>query len=107
MIRNVTLSAGSDTFHVDAILDTGSTHCVVPPDVATPLGFHRGNRLGVQRTNVVGGGTRLLDRHCLEHVRVGTARAHRISFVIAECSALDSVSSYSLGSRSYVSSCSP
>ncbi len=84
VIRNVTLSTKSDKFHVDAILDTGSTHCVVPPNVAKLLGFHKGNRLGVQRTNVVGGGVRSLDRHCLEHVKVGTARAHRVSFLEAD-----------------------
>ena len=33
---------------------------------------------------MVGGGQRLLDRHQLEHVKVGTARAHRISFLVAE-----------------------
>lgn len=84
IIRNVTLSAESDKFHVDAILDTGATHCIVPPDVAKLLGFHKGNRLGVQGTNVVGGGQRSLDRHCLEHMKVGTARAHRVSFLVAE-----------------------
>lgn len=84
VIRNVTLSTKSDKLHVDAILDTGSTHCVVPPNIAKLLGFHKGNRLGVQRTNVVGGGKRLLDRHCLEHVKVGTARVHRVSFLEAE-----------------------
>ena len=56
----------------------------MPPNVAGILGFNSGNRSGVQRTNVVGGGQRTLDRHQLEHVKVGTARAHHISFLVAE-----------------------
>ena len=84
IIRNVTLGTTTDKFNVDAILDTGSTHCVVPPNVAKILGFHRGNRSGVQRTNVVGGGQKVLDRHLLDYMRVGTARAQRVSFIVAE-----------------------
>ena len=84
IIRNVTLGTVSDKLHVDAVLDTGSTHCIVPPSVAKLLGYHRGNRLGAQGTNVVGGGQRLLDRHSLDYVKVGTARANRISFLVAE-----------------------
>ena len=82
VIRNVTLSTMSDKIHVDAILDTGATHCIVPPNVAEVLGFRKGNRLGVHKYNVVGGMKRSADRHCLEHVKVGTARAHRISFLV-------------------------
>lgn len=84
IIRNVTLGTASDKFHVDAVLDTGSTHCIVPPNVAKLLGYHKGNRLDTQRTNVVGGGQRLLDRHSLDYVKAGTARANRVSFLVAE-----------------------
>ncbi len=54
------------------------------PYVANLLGFHEGNRLGVQKYNVVGGGTRKSDQHRLEHMRVGTAKAHRISFIVED-----------------------
>jgi len=83
MIRNVALGTISDEIHVDAILDTGATHCIVPPSLADTLGFHSGNRLGVVTTHAVGGARRA-DRHCLEYVKAGTARANRISFLIDE-----------------------
>lgn len=84
IIRKVTLSTVSEKIHVDAILDTGATHCIVQPNVAKLLGLHGSNRLGVQRYNVVGGGKRFSDRHCLEHVKVGTARAHRVSVLVED-----------------------
>ena len=83
MIRNVALATISHEIHVDAILDTGATHCMVPPSMAHLLGFHAGNRLGVETASVIGG-QKTADRHCLEYARVGTARAHRVSFLVGE-----------------------
>ena len=41
----------------DAVIDTGSTLCVVPPVFAHALGFDHDNRLGGGPVNVIGGGT--------------------------------------------------
>jgi predicted aspartyl protease len=86
MIRNIAVGTGTKQLHLDAILDTGATDCVVSPYVAKLLGFHKGNRLGVQRTHVVGGGQILLNRHRLEYVRVGTAKAYNVRLLVAELS---------------------
>ena len=56
----------------------------VPPHVANLLGYHKSNRLGVKETYVVGGWKTTSDRHCLEYVKVGTARAHRVGFLVDE-----------------------
>jgi len=82
-IRNISLGAGSKQLHTDAVLDTGATHCIVSPDVAKLLGFNKGNRLGAETIHVVGGRQRL-DRHRLDYVKVGTARAYGVSLRVAE-----------------------
>lgn len=64
------------------MLDTGATYCVVPESMAKLLGFDKGNRLDVEGTNVVGGQKVEMDRHRLEYVRAGTARAHHIDFLV-------------------------
>jgi predicted aspartyl protease len=84
LIRNTVLGVSPKELHVDAILDTGATHCIVSPHIAKLLGFHKGNRLGVERTSVVGGGERKLDRHRLEYVRVGTAKAYNVGLLVAD-----------------------
>jgi hypothetical protein len=41
--------------YVDALVDTGSTYCIVPRRMARLLGFNKDNRLGTRRVSVVGG----------------------------------------------------
>ena len=45
VVENVTLSTLYDEVHLDAVIDTGSTLCVVPPFYAGQLGFDYSNRL--------------------------------------------------------------
>jgi hypothetical protein len=39
VVQNVTLGTLTDEIHLDAVIDTGSTLCVVPPIFARQLGF--------------------------------------------------------------------
>ena len=71
-----------DDVYLDAVLDTGANYCMVPESHATLLGFHSGNRLGVERVNAVGGGKLVLNRHSLERVRVGDAQAPHVQFLV-------------------------
>lgn len=82
LLRDVALHTMNDEVHVDAALDTGATYCIVPASTATLLGFRKENRLGVVMANAVGGRKEYMDRHALEFVRAGTARAHRIDFLV-------------------------
>ena len=75
VVQNVALGTFSGSVHVDAVIDTGSTLCVVPPIFAHLLGFDSSNRLERGRINVIGGGSVEMDIHRLEWVRVGSARA--------------------------------
>lgn len=79
MVRNVTLGTLTNEQHLDAMIDTGATHCIVPPSTARTLGFHPGNRIGRQTTNILGGQVEM-DLHRLEHLKVGSAKAYRVSF---------------------------
>lgn len=45
MVQNVTLGTLTDEIHLDAVIDTGSTLCVLPPIFAGQLGFSPSNRL--------------------------------------------------------------
>lgn len=72
------LSTFADEIHVDAVIDTGSTLCVVPPIFARQLGFERSNRLQGGPANVIGGGSVQMDVHRLEWVRVGSAKAYDV-----------------------------
>ena len=78
VVRNVVLSTFSDEVHVDAVIDTGSTLCVVPRVFACQLGFKPSNRLGGGPVNVIGGGSVQMDVHRLEWVRVGSAKAYDV-----------------------------
>jgi predicted aspartyl protease len=75
VVQNVTLGTLTDEIHLDAVIDTGSTLCVVPPIFARQLGFDSSNRLEGGLVRVIGGGTVQMDRHRLERVRVGSAMA--------------------------------
>jgi predicted aspartyl protease len=78
VIQNVTLGTLTDEIHLDAVIDTGSTLCVVPPIFARQLGFNSSNRLEGGLVRVIGGGTVQMDKHRLERVRVGSAMAYDV-----------------------------
>jgi predicted aspartyl protease len=78
VVQNVTLGTLTDEIHLDAVIDTGSTLCVVPPIFARQLGFNSSNRLEGGLVRVIGGGTVQMDRHRLERVRVGSAMAYDV-----------------------------
>ncbi len=82
LIRKVTLGVMHGEQKLDAILDTGATLCVVPPVVASLLGFNTSNRLKQWKVNVVGGHVRM-DIHRLEYVQVGTAMVYGVTFGVA------------------------
>jgi hypothetical protein len=73
VVRNVALGTYSSSVHLDAVIDTGATLCIVPPIFARLLGFHVGNRLRGGPLKVIGGNTVQIDEHRLEVVRVGSA----------------------------------
>lgn len=78
MVQNVALGTLSDEIHVDAVVDTGATVCILPRAFARQLGFNPGNRLGGGPIRVIGGGTVQIDEHRLESVRVGSATAYGV-----------------------------
>jgi predicted aspartyl protease len=78
VVQNVTLGTLTDEIHLDAVIDTGSTLCVVPPIFARQLGFNSSNRLEGGLVRVIGGGTVQMDKHRLERVRVGSAMAYDV-----------------------------
>jgi predicted aspartyl protease len=84
VVQNVALGTFSGAVHMDAVIDTGSTFCVVPPVFARLLGFDYSNRLEGRRVNVIGGGSVEMDIHRLEWVRVGSARAFDVMMGVAE-----------------------
>jgi predicted aspartyl protease len=72
IVRNITLATMTNEIHVDALIDTGATMCVVPPSIASALGFGSHNR---QRdVNVVGDQVKM-DMHRLDYMKVGSAKA--------------------------------
>jgi predicted aspartyl protease len=78
VVQNVTLGTLTDEIHLDAVIDTGSTLCVVPPIFARQLGFNSSNRLEGGLVRVIGGGTVQMDKHRLERVRLGSAMAYDV-----------------------------
>ena len=81
LVRKVALGVMGGEQYVDALVDTGSTYCIVPRRMANLLGFNKGNRLGTKRVSVVGG-WRTMDRHRVERIRVGTARVHSVPILV-------------------------
>ena len=79
VVRNVTLGTLTNEIHVDAMIDTGSTFCVVPPIFARALRFDHANRLHRRPVNVVGSQVQM-DMHRLEYVKVGSAKAYGVIF---------------------------
>jgi predicted aspartyl protease len=65
--------------HLDALIDTGATYCIIPPSTARVLGFNSGNRVGRERVTTVGGQIEM-EMHWLEHLKVGSAQAYRVQF---------------------------
>jgi clan AA aspartic protease (TIGR02281 family) len=86
LVRKVALGVIGGEQYVDALVDTGSTYCIVPRRMATLLGFNKGNRLGTKQVSVVGGWRRM-DRHRLERIRVGTARVHGVPILVDQMGA--------------------
>jgi predicted aspartyl protease len=80
VVQNVALSTLTDEVHLDAVIDTGSTLCVVPPVFARRLGFDSSNRLEAGPVAVIGGGYVQMDVHMLEWVKVGSAKAYSVRF---------------------------
>jgi predicted aspartyl protease len=58
LVRKIALGVMGGEQYVDALVDTGSTYCIVPRRMARLLGFDKDNRLGTRRVSVVGGGAR-------------------------------------------------
>lgn len=81
LVRNVTLGTPTTEQHLDALIDTGATYCIVPPSIARVLGFNSGNRIGTEKTNIVGSQVEM-DVHRLEYVRVGSAKAWSVMFAV-------------------------
>ena len=86
LVRKVALGVMGGEQYVDALVDTGSTYCVVPRRMARLLGFNKDNRLGTEQVSVVGGWRRM-DRHRLERIRVGTARVHGVPILVDQMGA--------------------
>ncbi len=84
VVRNVAIGTFSGSINVDAVIDTGSTLCIVPPFIAGLLDFNSGNRLQSGPLGVIGGGTVQMDVHRLEWVRVGGARAFDVKMGVAK-----------------------
>lgn len=84
VVQNVALATLSDEVHLDGVIDTGSTLCVVPPVFARALGFDYSNRLDGARVNVIGGGSVEMDIHQLEWVRVGSAQAYDVRIGVSD-----------------------
>lgn len=84
VVQNVTIATFSDEVHLDAVIDTGATLCVVPPIFARALGFDYSNRLEGGPIKVIGGGSVLMDVHRLEWVRVGSAKAYDVKIGVQE-----------------------
>ena len=84
VVNNITLATMTNEIYVDALIDTGASLCIVPPNVSRALGFESRNRLRQRRVLVVGGEAKI-DVHRLEYMKVGSARAHN---VLLACTAL-------------------
>jgi predicted aspartyl protease len=79
IVHNVILATLTRQIHVDAMIDTGASLCVIPVSFARALGFRPENRLRQRVVNVVGGQVQM-DIHRLEYVKVGSAKAHSVTF---------------------------
>lgn len=83
LIQDVALNSGDRKARVDAVLDTGATYCVIPRQEAERLGFASGNRLSSYRVWGVGGIV-AMDRHRLEYIQAGAARAHDVDCLVGK-----------------------
>jgi len=79
MVRNATLGTLANEQHLDALIDTGATYCIVPPSTARALGFHSGDRIRAETISVIGGQVEM-DLHMLAYLKVGSAKAYRVMF---------------------------
>jgi predicted aspartyl protease len=81
MVRNVALGTLTTEHHLDGLMDTGATHCIVPPSAARALGFNSGNRIRTETTTVVGSQVEM-DVHRLHYLRVGSAKAWSVTIAV-------------------------
>ncbi len=79
---DVIFYANEQNTRADAILDTGSTFCVISQDIADRLDLRKEDRRGTQRNMIVGGRIALMDRHRLSSIRIGTARAYDVDCLV-------------------------
>jgi predicted aspartyl protease len=78
IVQNVALGSVSDEVHLDAVIDTGATMCIVPPIFTRQLGFDSSNRLRGGPIRVIGGSIVQIDEHRLEWVRAGSAAVYDV-----------------------------
>ena len=81
MVRNVTLGTLTTEQHLDALIDTGATFCIIPPSTARVFRFNSGNRIRTETIYVVGGQVEM-DVHQLEYLKVGSARAWSVMVAV-------------------------
>jgi predicted aspartyl protease len=79
MVNNITLATMTSEIHADALIDTGASICVVPPNISRALGCEPSDRLQRQLVNVVGGQA-WMDIHRLDYMKVGSAKAYSVLF---------------------------
>ena len=77
LVRNVVFGTLTTEQHLDTLIDTGATYCIIPPSTARALGFNSGNKVGRERVSAVGGQVEM-DMHWLEFLKVGSAKAYRL-----------------------------
>lgn len=79
IVHNITLATMTNEIHIDAMIDTGASICVIPHSIASALGFEPHNRLRQRRVNVVGSQVKMY-MHRLQYMKVGSAKAYVVSF---------------------------
>jgi predicted aspartyl protease len=84
VVRNVTLATEAAEVHLDAVIDTGSTLCIVPPFFASQFGFDYSNRLEGGPLKVIGGGSVETNVYMLESVQVGSAKVYEVKIGVQE-----------------------
>ena len=72
-----------EEIRVEAVLDTGSTYRVISRPRAARLGLASENRLRADRVRGAGG-VIAMDRHRIEYVQAGTARAYDVDLLVGD-----------------------
>ncbi|MBA2691662.1 MAG: retroviral-like aspartic protease family protein [Rubrobacter sp.] len=82
-VSGIYLTVHKET-RADAILDTGSTFCVISQDIADRLGLTEDDRRGTQRNMIVGGRITLMNRYRLDSIQAGSARAYYVDLLVGD-----------------------